>query len=457
MKTLSNFSRPLASICLMALLALPLHADVIAAPAAAAVAVDSPAAPAIPTPNLTPKARAVSARTSRQEVRQPVSFQRIDLYAGEVRVIPVKPVSQVALGNGRIISSITLPNGELLLMADAPGDTSVHVWLKDGRQIRYTVHISENDGRRVLTDISSLIKPIDGVTVREIGGQVFIEGSIDPKARPRIAAIAKAFPKVVDLTFESDVTMKKMVHLDVRIMEFRKDALERIGIDWQATATGPTIGLRMGRVRALPGPTHFMNLVTNFTSIIQLMMTNGDAIDLASPRLSTRSGGEASFLAGGQIPIPTTNTTGQSNVTFKDYGIKLNFKPITDDNNNVLIKVETEISTIDPTNVVQGIPGFLTRRTTAEVNLKDGEPMVLSGLIDSSISNNVNKVPFLGSIPILGHLFRSEEFRNNRTELVIFVEPHIIESGKIDGTKMTEKAAEIEKKRDRMLKDNLAE
>ncbi len=383
--------------------------------------------------------------------------ERIDLYAGEVRVLPIRPVAKVALGNARIVSTTILPNDQLLLLADAPGSTTLHIWLKNGREMQLAVRVAENDAARILADVRSLIQPLAGLSAREVGGQVFIEGEVDPKIKPRIIAIAKSFPKVVDLTLESDMTMKKMVHLDVRIMEFKKTALEKIGVEWAASANGPAVGLRIGRFQALPGPKHFANLGTDFTSMINLMVTNGDAVELASPHLSTRSGGEASFLAGGQIPIPTTNTTGQSNVTFKDYGIKLSFKPVTDADNNVLIKVETEVSTVDNSTVVQGIPGFLTRRTSAEANVRDGEPMALSGLVDTSLSNNVAKIPLFGDIPVLGQLFRSTEFRNNRTEMIVFVEPRVVESGRQDARQIEETRARIEKKRDQLLQDNLVE
>lgn len=379
--------------------------------------------------------------------KKAATLERVDLYAGEVRVLPIHPVAKVALGNAKIVSTTILPNDQLLLLADAPGSTMLHIWLKDGREMQLAVRVAENDAARILADIRALIQPLTGLSAREVGGQVFVEGEVDPKVKPRVVAIVKSFPKVVDLTLESDMTMKKMVYLDVRIMEFKKNALERIGVEWDESATGPTVGPRIGRFKAL----------TDFGSRINLMVADGDAVVLASPHLSTRSGGEATFLAGGQIPIPTTNTTGQSNVIFKDYGIKLSFKPVTDADNNVLIKVETEVSTMDNATVVQGIPGFLTRRTSAEVNVRDGEPMALSGLIDSNISNNVNKIPLLGDIPVLGQLFRSTEFRNDRTEMIVFVEPRVVDVNRQDKRLIDETAARIEKERDQLLQGNLVD
>lgn len=385
------------------------------------------------------------------------TMERVDLYAGEVRVLSIRPVDKVALGNAKIVSTTILPNDQLLLLADAPGSTTLHIWLKDGREMQLAVQVAENDASRILSDVRTLIQPLIGLSAREVGGQVFIEGEVDPKVKPRVLAIVKSFPKVVDLTLESDMTMKKMVYLDVRIMEFKKNALERIGIAWAQSANGPAAGLRIGRFQPLAGPKHFANLGVDFTSKINLLVQDGDAVELAAPHLSTRSGGEATFLAGGQIPISSTNTTGQSNITFKDYGIKLSFKPVTDADNNVLIKVETEVSTIDPAVTIQDVPGFLTRRTSAEVNLRDGEPMALSGMIDTNISNTVNKVPLLGNIPVLGQLFRSTEFRNDRTEMIVFVEPKVVEVNRQDKRLIEETAARIEKKRDQLLQGNLVD
>jgi len=128
------------------------------------------------------------------------------------------------------------------------------------------------------------------------------------------------------------------------------------------------------------------------------------------------------------VPIPTTNTTGQSNVEFKEFGIILNIKPVADAHGNIIAKVETEVSTVDNALSVQGIPGFRTRKTSADISLRDSETLVISGLVNSEVSKSVDKVKWLGDIPILGPLFRSTNFENNKSELVIFVTPHIVDA-----------------------------
>jgi len=148
---------------------------------------------------------------------------------------------------------------------------------------------------------------------------------------------------------------------------------------------------------------------------------------LAAPELATRSGGEAKFLAGGQIPLPVTSSTGQVSVTFKDYGIKLNISPVVDENDVIQAKLETEVSAIDPSVSVQGIPGFTTRSTSSDINLKSGQTVVLSGLVNENMSKAIDKFPMLGDVPVMGSLFRSTNFNAGRSDLVVFVTPMVVD------------------------------
>ncbi|VAW90836.1 Type II/IV secretion system secretin RcpA/CpaC, associated with Flp pilus assembly, partial [hydrothermal vent metagenome] len=152
---------------------------------------------------------------------------------------------------------------------------------------------------------------------------------------------------------------------------------------------------------------------------------NGDALTLASPNLTARSGGEAEFLSGGEIPIVNEFANGSS-VEYKEYGIKLKINPSADNNGNITARVETEISAIDAATTVDGIPGFLSRKTSADLSMRDGETIVISKLINSDLSKDTSGLKYLSSIPILGSLFRNKNLRDKKTELVIFVTPSVI-------------------------------
>jgi pilus assembly protein CpaC len=181
-------------------------------------------------------------------------------------------------------------------------------------------------------------------------------------------------------------------------------------------------------IAGYPGVQPIVGLTTIINSTLNLAVNSGDAFVLATPELSTRSGGKAEFLAGGQVPIvsPASGTT-PATVSFKDYGIKLTIEPRADESNNVSTSLNTEISSIDNSVAVAGNPGFLTRKTSSEFNVQAGQTIVISGLVNSDLSKDVSKLAGLGDIPVLGALFRSTNFRSGRTDLVILVTPMIID------------------------------
>ncbi|MCZ6804952.1 MAG: type II and III secretion system protein [Proteobacteria bacterium] len=148
---------------------------------------------------------------------------------------------------------------------------------------------------------------------------------------------------------------------------------------------------------------------------------------LAEPRLAARSGGEATFLAGGEFPIESSSINGTT-IEFKEFGIGLTVKPTVDRNNNVHAYVETELSAIDNSVAVNGVPGLISRKTTADVILDSGETLVMSGLINQQSSKDITGLKFLSDIPILGELFKSRTFRDQKSELVIFVTPQVFDA-----------------------------
>jgi pilus assembly protein CpaC len=178
----------------------------------------------------------------------------------------------------------------------------------------------------------------------------------------------------------------------------------------------------------LPGTAGYFGLITSITSRINLAMQTGNAWELAAPQLSARSGGTADFLVGGQVPIPVSSGFGQTTVEYKDYGIKLHMEPLVNAEGDIAAKIETEISKVDPSITVQGFPAFLTRRGNTELNVHEGDTIVISGLVDANAAKTIDKVPGIGQIPVLGELFKSRAFQANRTDLVVFVTPHVIDA-----------------------------
>ncbi len=388
---------------------------------------------------------------------------QIILYVGEVRTLPITNVQRVAVGAGRVLTTTVLEK-EVLLLAESPGDTGLYFWLRDGSVRQYNIRVTAVDVGDSYRQLQKILGTIPGVNVERVGDQVVLTGATTKANLARIASVTTSFKQVVNLLREEEVTMKKMVFLKMQLIEFKRSALQNLGIRWASEITGPAAAFAFDAITsggftvrqpdpALQGvplpprvspPRAYLGIATAITSRINLAVENGDAYVLATPELSTRSGGEAKFLAGGQIPV-VTPASGFSppSVTYKDYGIKITINPTTDDKDNIMALIKSEISSIDAATTVQGNPGFLTRQSDSEINVRNGQTIVISGLVNADLSNQVNKFPWLGDLPILGSLFRSTEFRNNRTDLVVFVTPQIHDPNSTINRERLEKGREI--------------
>ncbi|MES2935068.1 MAG: type II and III secretion system protein, partial [Pseudomonadota bacterium] len=168
-----------------------------------------------------------------------------------------------------------------------------------------------------------------------------------------------------------------------------------------------------------------LNALIGVSATINLAISNGDAYVLAAPKLSARSGGKAKFLAGGEIPLKSVGRDGLATIIFKKYGILLDLEANVIGADGISGGVAAEVSSVDYANKVEGLPGFLIRRTESEFNMRDGETLVLSGLIDKANSRIVDKVPLLGNLPIIGEFFRNKQIAGQDSELVVFITPHI--------------------------------
>lgn len=369
----------------------------------------------------------------------------ITMYVGEARVLNESNVKRMVVGNGDVLNTKVLDSRQILVLAEDKGQSTIHLWHRDGLEGSYSVNVISADTNRLLSEVKALVGDNPKVSARVVGDKIILEGTdLGDEQTARLTEIGQRYPQIVNLM--SRVGLERMVQTDVRIMEFRKSKLRDLGIRWQTRdINGPAVGV-IGDVTRdsafqppgaadLPGVgiresvTAFataLSLETTILSTIDAAVTEGDAIFLAEPRLTCKSGGSAKFLSGGEIPIPLVGGFGQTSVVFKPYGVKLEVEPVVSESELIRLKTFTELSAVDASVAVQGIPGFITRRTETEVNLRPGETLVVSGLFDGSSSKSLDKVPGIGDIPVLGQLFRSRAFRRNKTDLVIFLTPRIV-------------------------------
>lgn len=381
----------------------------------------------------------------------------VQLYAGEAAVYRTsKALRRVAVGEGGILTVYSVGKAELVMIGSQAGQTNVHLWLADGSQREIEVTVTAVKGDSLADTVRELLGDAPGVTVKPVGSHLVVSGTdVDEATAGKLATLQKVFPQILNFTGSDPVGMRPMVMMDVTIMEFNRNAVEDLGIRWESTLNGPIAGLLKEFVtndyyRIFPRnggqgstnvpwdeiagnlpprvghPQRYLGIATALGSQINLLMSRGKAWVLARPKLSAKSGSTASFLVGGEVPIVIPSVIGQSQVEYKEYGIRLNITPRINSFNQVATSIMAEVSRLDPAVNVQGYPGFLTRRTETEMNVRVGETIVLSGLLDREASKAIDKLPVLGDIPILGRLFRSEGFRGRKTELVVFVTPRIV-------------------------------
>lgn len=428
-------------------------------------------------------------RAPARAVHTVMPVQSLTMYTGEVYSIPVRNVERVAVGNGKVVTTNALED-ELVLLGETPGDTGLVIWVKDGSVIKYDIHVVSSDVGGDVSQIKAILHDFPGITVNRVGNYVVVSGATTKANLERINPMLLNFKQALNMVRDEreDVVMKKMVYLKMTLIEFKRTAFQSLGVEWPTSISGPTgafawdlltsskftarqpdsvltnaeplngytipgaePGTPVTIMNTLPArvssPKAYLGIATGLATTINLAVQNGDAYVLATPEMSTRSGGTSKFLAGGQIPIliPASGLS-PATVQYKDYGITLKVTPVADDSGNIMATIESEVSSIDAATTVAGNPGFLTRQSNAEVNMKDGQTLVLSGLVNADFAKAADKFPLLGDLPVIGKLFRSDAFRNDRTELVIFITPQVVDANSTLTQERLNKAREIEDK-----------
>lgn len=229
------------------------------------------------------------------------------------------------------------------------------------------------------------------------------------ETKNRVEQLLKPYGFRIELSTAA-LGLEPMVRVRLVVVELRKDVERKLGIEWPESAAAQLLPV--------------LSLPKNLGVTIQALESNGLAKILASPTLLCRSGKDAQFLAGGEIPIKILNSRVRD-IIWKQYGVLLKIRPKADYSGRMSIGIETEVSMIDESHKVDGIPGMHTNRIESHFDLNASRTIVLSGLIKKDWSETASGLPGLSSLPILGPLFKSQEFKERRSELVVFVTPEL--------------------------------
>ena len=399
----------------------------------------------------------------------------IDLAVGQAHVLEESNVRRIAVGNGRVVQVTALDKRQILLLPEAAGQSTLHLWGRNGIERQYLINVTANDANRTASEINRLLHNSPRIRAHAVGDKVVLDGSSPTEEDAyRSAEIVKRYPQAISLISRGGY--ERMIDMEVRMIEIGKNALHRLGVRWQSGSgvpyaiDGPAFGLIGDFKRSdafLPGGLRVTagfpvrprispfataaSLVTSLTSMVDLLVQNGEAAVLAEPRLSCRSGGNARFVAGGELPIPVIGDNGSASVQFKEYGVRFEVSPTVNEDGVISASMQAEISSINPEVSVRDVPGLRKQSAATEVNLRQGETLVIAGMLSNEIAGTIDKIPGLGDLPILGKLFRSRRFQNRETELIVLITPRLHAAASTVGAEQgADMAQRLEALRDRL-------
>lgn len=376
---------------------------------------------------------------------------RVRLMIGRSAVVNTDwPIARVSVTSSDIADAVvTLPN-QVLIQGKAPGTISMFLWDRGGTMRRYDV-VVERDLTRLVEQVGELF-PGEPIKVESNGKSIVLSGNVSSKfaAEKAIEVAAGYVEKKEDVVslLQVQAGAPAQVLLKVRFAEVSRNALTELGASFFTGLGGYKDYVARGTTQQFPAPdfdadkglvfSDFLNLFVfdlknQLGLAIKALQSKGMFQSLAEPNLVAETGKEASFLAGGEFPIPVAQA-GSGNlaisVVFKEFGIRLNFTPTVVPGGRVRLKVRPEVSSLDFSNavVLQGfrIPALSTRRTETELELQDGQTFAIAGLLNNTTTQTLQKIPGIGDIPILGLLFRSKAAQKSQTELVVMITPHIL-------------------------------
>ena len=361
------------------------------------------------------------------------SVMRINLPVSQaVTVVISGPVGKVVAADPTIADAQPITDRSIYVVGRAFGTTTVNLYSATGTPVGLLAVEVGADTADMQRSIRTAV-PTSNVKVRTANGRVALSGTVgDADSMQKVLAIVAQYgsPAVINTI---TLTGGQQVNLEVRILEAQRDAGRDLGIQWGGSVGGVKTTINGGPNDPAADAASFSSFITSIISggislnaTISALEAKHVVRTLADPNLTTLSGVNASFLAGGQVPIRTVDNNGNTALSFKDFGVRLVFQPVVLDGDRIQIHLTPEVSGIG-SFTSSGDPVFNTRTLDATVELRDGQSFSVAGLLQNDTQLSQNQLPWLGDVPILGALFKSSSFQKHETELVVIVTPRLVQ------------------------------
>ncbi len=356
-------------------------------------------------------------------------------FAGEFRVplnkSQILRVDQrfgdLRLGNSAIADVVPLTDRTIYVLGKAVGSTSMTILAANGRLLAVVDLMVTFDAQGLKAKLAEIV-PSSRIEVRAVNNTMILSGDVASSVQmARIIAVAETFaPNSVRNLLR--LQGSQQVLLEVRFAEMSRTAAQQLGINLLGAfgdfsfLSIPDAGL--GTIFAAAA--EFRPGSNTIEAVLDALESKNLVKTLAEPNLIALSGETARFLAGGEFPVQTDDGDGGFSIEFKEFGVGLAFTPTVLEDGLINIVVEPEVSILDFSAAVRGTPGLSTRKAKTTVELRDGQTFAIAGLIQNNFRDNIEQVPFLGDVPILGALFRSSAYQREETELVIVITPRLV-------------------------------
>jgi len=377
---------------------------------------------------------------------------RVTLSLGTGQMVRLSgPMTDLFVADDKIADVQVRSPTQLYIFGKGPGETTVYATNKAG-QVVYSTNVRVGSN---FTNVGQMLKvamPDADILATPMNGAVLLTGTVaQPGDVEEAQALVQAFVgKDAQVLSRLKTATPMQVNLQVRIAEVSREFAKNIGFNLLSrdSSGGFLFGIGQGTPGTITGSAGNTNYEFNYNqtgttlgfaghwlgldllATLDLAENDGLVTTLANPNLTALSGETASFLAGGEVPIPISQALGTLSVEYKQYGVSLSFTPTVLADGRISLRVRPEVSQLSTAGSVTlndfNIPGFITRRAETTVELGSGQAFMIGGLLSNNQNNVIDKAPFLGDLPILGTLFKSTKFQRKETELVIIVTPYLV-------------------------------
>ncbi len=347
----------------------------------------------------------------------------------------VADISNLVVGDPDIADASPLGTRAFYILGRKTGRTNLSLYDASDNLLG-VINVEVTFDTSGLRDALRTVLPRENIKVRSVNGRVLLQGVVhSATAAARAMQVAKDFAGN-NVTNAMTVGASQQVTLEVRFIEAKRNASRDLGVNYSVNAGGirfqPFGSALASNAATTPFGRFVADMLTGGMSadiIVQALEKKGAARRLAEPNLTALSGETASFLAGGEFPVPVAQDSDKISIEYKKFGVSLAFTPTVLDNGLINLAIEPEVSELDfsrtvTTSAIQ-IPSLIVRRTKTTVELRDGQSISIAGLLQTFNSRNADQLPWLGDVPVLGSLFRSSGFQKSETDLLVIITPRL--------------------------------